>query len=66
MKQLLQKLGPALGLAATWILFAALAGHTFTSWSNQQLMLLQPAVVGTAAVGATGAAVRACCGWHVI
>jgi ribose/xylose/arabinose/galactoside ABC-type transport system permease subunit len=42
-----------LGLLATWVLFAALAGRSFTSWANQELMLLQTAVVGTAAVGAT-------------
>jgi len=46
-------LGPVLGLAATWGLFALLCGRTFTSWPNQELMLLQTAVVGTAAVGAT-------------
>lgn len=45
--------GPLLGLLVTWGLFAILAGGTFTSWSNQELMLLQTAVVGTAAVGAT-------------
>ena len=37
----------------TWALFAVLAPGTFTDWSNQKLMLLQTAVVGTAAVGAT-------------
>lgn len=45
--------GPLLGLVVTWVLFAVLAGGRFTSWSNQELMLLQTAVVGTAAVGAT-------------
>jgi ribose/xylose/arabinose/galactoside ABC-type transport system permease subunit len=50
---LLRAFAPALGLVATWVLFAVLAGASFTSWSNQQLMLLQTAVVGTAAVGAT-------------
>lgn len=45
--------GPLLGLLATWVLFAVWAGSKFTSWSNQELMLLQTAVVGTAAVGAT-------------
>lgn len=53
LRALLRVLGPALGLIATWVLFAALTGSSFTSWSNQQLMLLQTAVVGTAAVGAT-------------
>lgn len=53
LKELGAKLGPALGLAATWALFALLAGSKFTSASNHELMLLQTAVVGTAAVGAT-------------
>lgn len=46
-------LGPLLGLGAVWALFAALVGGRFVSWDNQKLMLLQTAVVGTAAVGAT-------------
>ena len=45
--------GPLLGLIFTWVLFALLAPSSFTSWSNQKLMLLQTAVVGIAAVGAT-------------
>lgn len=45
--------GPALGLVATWALFALLAGGEFLAWSNQRLMLEQTAVVGVAAVGAT-------------
>tara|TARA_R110002072_G_scaffold241027_11_gene399762 strand:+ start:40728 stop:41819 length:1092 start_codon:yes stop_codon:yes gene_type:complete len=49
----LREAGPLLGLLVTWGLFAVWAGGTFTSWSNQELMLLQTAVVGTAAVGAT-------------
>lgn len=53
MKSLAQRLGPVLGLAATWALFALLAGGTFTNWNNTELMLLQTAVVGAAAVGAT-------------
>ncbi len=53
MKRLLRALGPLLGLLATWLLFAVLAGGKFTSWNNTELMLLQTAVVGTAAVGAT-------------
>jgi ribose transport system permease protein len=52
-RSLLRTVGPALGLVAAWVLFAALAGRTFTSFANTQLMLLQTAVVGTAAVGAT-------------
>ncbi|MGC6488535.1 MAG: ABC transporter permease [Planctomycetota bacterium] len=49
----LRAAGPLLGLVVTWALFALLAPSTFTAWSNQKLMLLQTAVVGTAAVGAT-------------
>jgi ribose/xylose/arabinose/galactoside ABC-type transport system permease subunit len=45
--------GPALGLAATWALFALLGGADFVAWSNQRLMLEQTSVVGIAAVGAT-------------
>ena len=53
MSPLLRRLGPLLGLVATYLLFALLAGASFTSWANLELMLLQTAVVGTAAVGAT-------------
>jgi ribose/xylose/arabinose/galactoside ABC-type transport system permease subunit len=42
-----------LGLVATWSLFALAAGPSFSRWANAELMLLQTAVVGTAAVGAT-------------
>ncbi len=45
--------GPLLGLLVTWVLFAATAGAPFTSWANHELMLLQTAVVGIAAIGAT-------------
>ena len=41
------------GLAAVWILFAVLEGANFVGWSNQRLMLLQTAVVATAALGGT-------------
>ena len=51
--RVLRAAGPAIGLVFTWTLFAALAGGTFVAWNNQELMLLQTAVVGTAAVGAT-------------
>lgn len=53
MKLRLAAFGPLLGLALTWFLFATLAGSAFTSWGNFQLMLVQTAVVGVAAVGAT-------------
>jgi ribose/xylose/arabinose/galactoside ABC-type transport system permease subunit len=52
-KSALSRFGPLLGLALTWLLFALGAGAGFTSLANQELMLLQTAVVGTAAVGAT-------------
>ncbi len=47
------QLGPTLGLVFVWGLFAALTGYDFIAWGNQRLMLLQTAVVATAAVGAT-------------
>ncbi|MBI5361671.1 MAG: ABC transporter permease [Planctomycetes bacterium] len=49
----IRSLGPALGLVFTWVLFALLAGGDFVALENQRLMLLQTAVVGSAAVGAT-------------
>jgi len=52
-RPLLATLGPLVGLAFVWGLFAALAGRDFVKWDNQSLMLLQTAVVGTAAIGAT-------------
>lgn len=45
--------GPLLGLVAAWLLFALCAGGDFTALANQRLMLLQTAVVATAAIGAT-------------
>jgi ribose/xylose/arabinose/galactoside ABC-type transport system permease subunit len=51
--RLLRSGGPLLGLSVTWLLFAASAGTTFTQWSNHEIMLLQTAVVGIAAIGAT-------------
>jgi len=51
--ELVRAFGPVLGLAAVWVLFAATVGRPFVAWDNQRLMLLQTAVVGTAAVGAT-------------
>lgn len=50
---LIVRLGPLIGLMAVWLLFAGLKGRDFVRWDNQRLMLLQTAVVGTAAVGAT-------------
>lgn len=51
--EVIGRFGPALGLAVVWGLFALLVGPDFTAWGNQRLMLLQTAVVGTAAIGAT-------------
>jgi ribose/xylose/arabinose/galactoside ABC-type transport system permease subunit len=50
---LLRSLGPLVGLVAVWLLFALVAGPNFRSLENLRLVLLQTAVVGTAAVGAT-------------
>ncbi|WP_432799746.1 ABC transporter permease [Poriferisphaera sp. WC338] len=47
------RLGPIIGLVVIWLFFAILAGKDFRAISNQQLILLQTVVVGTAAVGAT-------------
>lgn len=49
----ISRFGPVFGLAAVWALFAGLIGANFWGWENQRLMLLQTAIVGTAAVGAT-------------
>ncbi|MBK7877573.1 MAG: ABC transporter permease [Planctomycetes bacterium] len=49
----LRSLGPALGLVVVWSFFALVAGGDFVALDNQRLMLLQTAVVGSAAVGAT-------------
>lgn len=53
LRALLPLLAPFLGLLAVWCFFALAAGGDFTSFSNLRLMLLQTAVVGTAAIGAT-------------
>jgi len=53
LKKLLRALGPLVGLAFVWTLFALMVGQPFMSWDNHRLMLLQTAVVGTAAIGAT-------------
>jgi ribose/xylose/arabinose/galactoside ABC-type transport system permease subunit len=52
-KQRLQKLGPLTGLVAVFALFALLRPEVFVTADNVQLMLLQTAVVGTAALGMT-------------
>ena len=49
----LGRIGPVLGLAAVAALFGALRPATFLSAANLEVMLLQTAVVGTAALGMT-------------
>ncbi|MCI0694329.1 ABC transporter permease [candidate division KSB1 bacterium] len=53
MKDWLRKLGPLFGLLFVFILFAALRPKTFLTVDNLQIMMLQTAVVGTAALGMT-------------
>lgn len=51
---LIRSVGPALGLAAAWILFAFLVPDgRFRTWETTRLMLVQTSVVASAAVGAT-------------
>jgi ribose/xylose/arabinose/galactoside ABC-type transport system permease subunit len=45
--------GPLVGLVVVFAFFALFAGRDFTSLENLRLVLLQTAVVGTAALGAT-------------
>lgn len=49
----LKKLGPLIGLIFVFGLFAALRPRIFPTTDNFQIMLLQTAVVGTAALGMT-------------
>jgi len=53
MKSWLKHLGPVVGLVFVFALFAILTPGKFATASNLQLMLLQTAVVGTAALGMT-------------
>ena len=53
MKSVLKQLGPVVGLVFVFALFAILTPGKFATASNLQLMLLQTAVVGTAALGMT-------------
>jgi ribose transport system permease protein len=53
MKSLLKQLGPLVGLMFVFALFAILTPGKFATAGNLQLMLLQTAVVGTAALGMT-------------
>lgn len=50
---ILAQLGPALGLLTIIILFSVLRWNTFATVANWQVMLMQTAVVGTAALGMT-------------
>lgn len=53
MKNALKKLGPLTGLVFVFTLFSILRPETFPTANNIQLMLLQTAVVGIAALGMT-------------
>ncbi|MCX6144029.1 MAG: ABC transporter permease [Ignavibacteriales bacterium] len=53
MKSWLKNLGPVIGLVFVFALFAILTPGKFATPGNFQLMLLQTAVVGTAALGMT-------------
>src|SRR6185437_12970909 len=50
---LLKRLGPLVGFAFVFGLFSVLRPRLFLSYGNVQIMLLQTAVVGTAALGMT-------------
>ena len=52
-RELLQRLGPLLGFLFVFALFSALRPNRFLSPDNLKIMLLQTAVVGTAALGMT-------------
>ena len=52
-RALFDKIGPILGLAFVFGLFAVLRPQTFATLDNAQLILLQTAVVGMAALGMT-------------
>jgi ribose/xylose/arabinose/galactoside ABC-type transport system permease subunit len=53
MRDWLRKLGPLFGLMFVFVLFALLRPRTFLTMDNLQIMMLQTAVVGTAALGMT-------------
>lgn len=53
MKAWLRRLGPLVGLVFVFALFAILSPSKFATAANLQLMMLQTAVVGTAALGMT-------------
>lgn len=47
------RLGPLIGLLAVFLLFSLLRPQTFLTFSNMEIMFLQTAVVGMAALGMT-------------
>jgi ribose transport system permease protein len=49
----LDKFGPLVGLVFVVVVFGLLRPQTFLTWGNFEVMLLQTAVVGTAALGMT-------------
>ena len=49
----LDKFGPLVGLVFVIVVFGLLRPQTFLTWGNFEVMLLQTAVVGTAALGMT-------------
>ncbi|MBC8102494.1 MAG: ABC transporter permease [Cytophagales bacterium] len=53
LSELLGKFGPIFGLVFVVLLFGSLRPAAFLNWDNAQLILLQTAVVGTAALGMT-------------
>jgi ribose/xylose/arabinose/galactoside ABC-type transport system permease subunit len=53
MREWLRRLGPLFGLILVFALFAAVRPKTFLTVDNLQIMMLQTAVVGTAALGMT-------------
>jgi ribose/xylose/arabinose/galactoside ABC-type transport system permease subunit len=53
LRSMLSRIGPFLGLIFVFALFAVLTPRTFLSTGNVQVMLIQTAVVGTAALGMT-------------
>jgi ribose transport system permease protein len=52
-RELCAKLGPLIGLLFVVVLFGVLSPKTFLTRGNAEIMLLQTAVVGTAALGMT-------------
>ena len=52
-RQWLDQLGPLMGLVFVFVIFGASRPATFLTWNNVEVMLLQTAVVGTAALGMT-------------